>query len=222
VKAPAFSTAKLRGADPTLGPFMQSTGEVIGIHADPRIAMAKALRGAALIPPASGRHTDRPGMRGVAPLALLSVADRDKPLVPRVATALRVAGYEFAATSGTADALRDAGFDSQRVAKLGDSPGEGGRGRIGDVALPLITDVIASGRVGLVVNTPTPRAGPIRDAAYIRDATTAEGILCLTAMETAVAAAEALDPSLAAGVAEVRSLQSWVPRRDTNADESAA
>ncbi|MFL5768630.1 MAG: carbamoyl-phosphate synthase large subunit, partial [Chloroflexota bacterium] len=31
VKAPAFSTAKLRGVDPSVGPGMQSTGEVIGI-----------------------------------------------------------------------------------------------------------------------------------------------------------------------------------------------
>ncbi len=37
VKAPAFSTTKLRGDDPSLGPFMQSTGEVIGIHADVRV-----------------------------------------------------------------------------------------------------------------------------------------------------------------------------------------
>ena len=33
VKAPAFSTAKLKGVDPSVGPYMQSTGEVIGIHA---------------------------------------------------------------------------------------------------------------------------------------------------------------------------------------------
>src|SRR5439155_18474079 len=47
VKAPAFSTAKLRGVDPSVGPGMQSTGEVIGIHTDPRVALAKALPGAA-------------------------------------------------------------------------------------------------------------------------------------------------------------------------------
>ena len=32
VKAPVFSTHKLRGVDPTLGPSMQSTGEVIGSY----------------------------------------------------------------------------------------------------------------------------------------------------------------------------------------------
>ena len=54
VKAPAFSTAKLRGVDPSVGPGMQSTGEVIGIHTDPRVALAKALLGAALVPPRPG------------------------------------------------------------------------------------------------------------------------------------------------------------------------
>jgi carbamoyl-phosphate synthase large subunit len=215
VKAPAFSTAKLRGADPTLGPFMQSTGEVIGIHADPRIAMAKALRGAALVPASRAIETAGASGSGEPALALLSLADRDKPFARRLASALQVAGYMLAATAGTAGALRDAGFAAERVAKLGDEA-------TGEENLPLITDVITSGRVQLVVNTPTPRPGPVRDAAYIRHAAISEGILCLTAIETAIAAAEALDPSLAAGVAEVRSLQSWVPRRDVAGDEPAA
>src|SRR4029453_14164441 len=36
VKAPAFSTAKLRGVDPSVGPGVQSTGEGFGIQEDPR------------------------------------------------------------------------------------------------------------------------------------------------------------------------------------------
>ena len=71
--------------------------------------------------------------------------------------------------------------------------------------------LIASGEVRLVVNTPTPQSGAVRDAAEIRLAATGEGILCLTAIETAVAAAEALDPSIAAQLSEVRSLAEWVP-----------
>ena len=89
VKAPAFSTAKLRGVDPSVGPGMQSTGEVIGIHTDPSVAMAKALLGAALVPPRAGDE---------GALALLSIADRDKELLPRLATALKAAGYALAAT----------------------------------------------------------------------------------------------------------------------------
>ena len=64
--------------------------------------------------------------------------------------------------------------------------------------------------VRLVVNTPTPRSGAIRDAAEIRHATIEEGILCLTAIETAIAAAEALDPDVVDRIAEVRPLDEWV------------
>ena len=74
-----------------------------------------------------------------------------------------------------------------------------------------ILELIASGTVRLVVNTPTPRSGAVRDAAEIRLAATAEGILCLTAIETAIAAAEALDPAILDRLSEVRSLGEWVP-----------
>ncbi len=195
VKAPAFSTAKLRGVDPSVGPGMQSTGEVIGIHTDPRVALAKALLGAALVPP-------RPGEEGA--LALLSIAERDKAELPRLGAALAAAGYRLAATAGTRAALAAAGFEAAPVAKLGEEPAAG----TDEVA---ILDLIASGEVRLVVNTPTPRSGAVRDAAEIRHAATAEGILCLTAIETAVAAAEALDPAIAARLSEVRSLDEWVP-----------
>jgi carbamoyl-phosphate synthase large subunit len=197
VKAPAFSTAKLRGVDPSVGPFMQSTGEVIGIHTDPRVAMAKALRGAALVPPPAGA-----GEGAVPPVALLSIADRDKATLDRLATALATAGYRMAATPGTAAALEAHGFEADVVAKLGEATGD---------ERPGILDVIAAGGVRLVVNTPTPRSGAVRDAAEIRHAAVAEGILCLTAIETAIAAAEALDPAVAGRLAEVRSLTDWVP-----------
>ncbi len=193
VKAPAFSTSKLRGVDPSVGPGMQSTGEVIGIHRDPRVALAKAMQGAALIPP-------RPGAEGA--LALLSVADRDHHALPRVAGALALAGYRFAATSGTAGELRALGYEAQVVAKLGEKPLDG------QVA---ILDLIAGGSVRLVINTPSPKSGPVRDAAEIRLTATAQGVLCLTAIETAIAAAEALAPDLVSGLSEVRSLGEWVP-----------
>jgi len=193
VKAPAFSTTKLRGVDPSLGPFMQSTGEVIGIHADVRVATAKALLAASLVPP-------RPGEDGA--LALLSVADRDKPLMPALAAALSRAGYRFAATAGTRAALHRLGWEAEAVARVGEAAGPG--------EVPIL-DLIASGTVRLVVNTPTPRSGPVRDAVDIRLAAIAEGVLCLTAMETAVAAARALEPDLAERLADVRSLDAWVP-----------
>ena len=80
-----------------------------------------------------------------------------------------------------------------------------------DAGVPGILDLIRSGAVRLVVNTPTPRSGAVRDAAEIRHVAVEEGILCLTALETAIAAAEALDPEIAERLAEVRSLTDWVP-----------
>jgi carbamoyl-phosphate synthase large subunit len=202
VKAPAFSTAKLRGVDPSVGPGMQSTGEVIGIDTDPRVALAKALVGASLVPPRGG------GLAAVGsasdPVALLSIADRDKDGLIPLARALRRAGYRLAGTPGTRTVLREAGFGVIPVAKLGAEPDAA----IGEVG---ILQAIAEGEVRLVVNTPTPRSGVVRDAAEIRLAATGEGILCLTAIETAIAAAEALDPAIAARIAEVRPLGEWVP-----------
>ncbi len=233
---------------------MQSTGEVIGIASDARVALGKALLGAALLPP-------RPGVEGA--LALLSIADRDKETLPRLAAALTSAGYGLAATSGTREALARAGYEALPVTKLGEAAAAGGgaddgdkaaaeggaadgdeaatkgaahggeaaaegdaiatggrgdraEGKAGAVAAASarevrILDLIASGDVRLVVNTPTPRSGAVRDAAEIRLAAIAEGILCLTAMETAVAAAEALDPEIAPRLSVVRSLDDWVP-----------
>ncbi|TAM74481.1 MAG: carbamoyl-phosphate synthase large subunit [Chloroflexota bacterium] len=193
VKAPVFSTAKLRGVDPSLGPGMQSTGEVIGLHRDPRVAMAKALLAAQLRPPL-------PGPDGA--VALLSLADRDKDRLPDLAAALGAVGFRFAATRGTAAALRTLGHAVVEVARVGEE---------GETPRPTILETIRSGEVTLVVNTPSPQPGPVRDAASIRLAAIAEGILCLTALETALAAAHSLEPQVRERIAEVRPLGEWQP-----------
>jgi carbamoyl-phosphate synthase large subunit len=207
VKAPAFSTTKLRGVDPSVGPSMQSTGEVIGIHLDPRVALAKALCGAGLVPvvePPAGSFGEatQAGHRP-APIALLSIADRDKAELPRLARALDRAGFRLAATPGTRASIHAAGLDADPVAKLGAEPDPAS----GEVAL---LDLILGGTVRVVVNTPTPRSGAVRDAAEIRHTAIAEGVPCLTAIETAIAAAEALDPDVDALIADVRSLGEWL------------
>jgi len=196
VKAPVFSTSKLKGVDPAVGPGMRSTGEVIGIHTDERVALAKALLAASLRPPV-------PGPDGA--LVLVSISDRDKPRLPELAASLAAVGYRFAATAGTAAALRASGYAAMDVEPLAD-----GMGAAGVEGAPAILDVIASGQVSLVVNTPSPRSGPVRDAAAIRLAAVSEGILCLTSMDTAIAAARSLDASVQAQVADVRPLDAWL------------
>ncbi len=190
VKAPVFSTAKLRGVDPSLGPGMQSTGEVIGIHRDPRVAMAKALLAASLRPPI-------PGPDGA--LALVSIADRDKGRLAELAAALVSVGYRLAATRGTATRLRALGHPVTEVARVAEEDGR----------LPTILDTIRTSDVRLVVNTPSPLPGPVRDAESIRAAALAEGILCLTSIDTAITAARSLEPDARAGIADVRPLGDW-------------
>jgi len=51
----------------------------------------------------------------------------------------------------------------------------------------------------------------IRDAAEIRHATIEEGILCLTAIGRRSRPPRALDPDVVDRIAEVRSLDEWVP-----------
>ena len=160
----------------------------------------KVLTSTSLVPPSPSSAESEEG-----PLALLSIAQRDKGELSRLAEALAVAGYRLAATEGTRALLAASGHaDVRPVAKLGAEPDVAAR----EVA---ILELIASGEVRLVVNTPTPRSGAVRDAAEIRLAATAEGILCLTAIETAVAAAEAMRPEIAARLADVRPLGEWVP-----------
>jgi carbamoyl-phosphate synthase large subunit len=193
VKAPVFSTHKLRGVDPIVGPAMQSTGEVIGIHHDPNVAMAKALVAASLRPPT-------PDPERGSPIALLSIADRDKDAVAELAQRTVAAGYRLAATRGTAVALRVAGHDVELVTRVGEADGSGRS----------VLDAISSGDVLLVVNTPSPESRPVEDAGAIRRAALAEGILCLTSIDTALAATAALDPGLAEEIHDVRSLDEWL------------
>jgi carbamoyl-phosphate synthase large subunit len=170
---------------------MRSTGEVIGLHRDPTAALAKALLAASLRPPL-------PGPDGT--LALLSIAPRDVPRLGELADTLALVGYRFIATPGTASALRRLGHEAEEVALPHAQDGR----------RPAIGEVLASGRVSLVVNTPAPRSAAVEDAAVIRHAAVAEGVLCLTSMDTAVAAAHSLDPVVLERAREVRSLGAWL------------
>jgi carbamoyl-phosphate synthase large subunit len=144
----------------------------------------------------------------------LSLADRDKPAGLTAARRFADLGFTLVATAGTAAACEAEGIPiGAVVAKLG--PGERGdpdapgvRGVPDAVVVGVdAVDLIASGKVNLVVNTPRGR-GPRADGAHIRLAASAHGVPCLTTIAAALAAA--------AGIAEsrteeprVRSLQEY-------------
>ena len=96
MKSPVFPFNKFPGVDPTLGPEMRSTGEVMGVGENFGEAFAKAQLAAGQPLPDKGR-------------VFISVNDRDKLVAVALAKRLDALGFEITATRGTAAAIRAAG-----------------------------------------------------------------------------------------------------------------
>jgi carbamoyl-phosphate synthase large subunit len=172
VKEAVLPFDRFPGVDTLLGPEMRSTGEVMGVDITFGLAFAKSQMAAGTRLPDSGT-------------VFLSLADRDKPAGLEVARSFEALGFSVAATMGTAGYLRSQGVAVDTlVAKVGE---EG-------VASDAV-DLIAQGKVQLVVNTPRG-LGPRADGQHIRTAAVAYKVPCLTTLAAARAAA--------AGIADVR------------------
>jgi len=180
VKLPVFPFERFPGVDPLPGPEMRSTGEVMGRGRTFGEAFAKAALAAGWKLPSTG---------GV----LLSLADRDKPRLPALASRWSELGFALLATEGTAAAMRSAGIPGVRaVAKVGQHHED-------------IPSLLAAGEIALVVNTTAGRRAR-RDAGSIRRAALEAGVPYLTTIPGAHAAAEAV-ATLARGPLSVRALQ---------------
>jgi carbamoyl-phosphate synthase large subunit len=172
VKEAVLPFDRFPGVDTLLGPEMRSTGEVMGVDITFGLAFAKSQMAAGTRLPDAGT-------------VFLSLADRDKPAGLGVARAFSELGFALAATLGTAGYLRAQGVAVDTlVAKVGE---EG-------VASDAV-DLIAQGKVQLVVNTPRG-LGPRADGQHIRAAAVAYKVPCLTTLAAARAAA--------AGMADAR------------------
>jgi carbamoyl-phosphate synthase large subunit len=188
VKEAVLPFNRFPGVDTLLGPEMRSTGEVMGIDASFGLAFAKSQIAAGNRLPANGT-------------IFLSLADRDKQAGLAAARQFDALGFEFAATSGTAALLEAEGITvGTVVAKVGDS-----RPGVVDAV-----DLIAGGKVQLVVNTPRGR-GPRADGEHIRAAALSHQVPCLTTVAAARAAAAGIADS-ARHHLSVRSLQEFHQR----------
>ncbi len=187
VKAAVLPFGRFPGVDTLLGPEMRSTGEVMGIDADPGRALAKALV-------ASGASLPREGT------IFVSVANRDKRSILYPAKRLADLGFRLLATRGTAAVLERAGIAVSRVSKVS----EGGRS---------VVDLIRDQEVDLVVNTPFGR-GPRTDGSLIRVAAAQAGIPCITTLPAVLAALRGIE-ALRGETGEPRSLQEF--HRDAGA-----
>jgi carbamoyl-phosphate synthase large subunit len=164
VKEAVLPFNRFPDVDTILGPEMRSTGEVMGIDATFGLAFAKSQIAAGNRLPESGS-------------VFFSLADRDKPAGLGAALKFAELGFSIAATAGTASYLEEHGVPVETVvAKLGEASGTHA------------VELISSGKVQLVINTPRGRSQRA-DGAHIRSAAGVHRVPCLTTVAAARAAA---------------------------------
>jgi carbamoyl-phosphate synthase large subunit len=181
VKEAVFPFNKLPGVDLILGPEMRSTGEVMGIADSFGMAFAKAQISADGGLPQSGA-------------VFITVNDHDKPTVIQIARRFHEMGFAVLATDGTARYLRHRGIPAERVLKVYE-------GR------PNAVDLVVSGQVQLLVNTPLGKLTQ-QDDYILRQAALQHRVPYTTTMSAASAACDAII-ALKSRTGEVRSLQEW-------------
>ena len=160
VKMPVFSFEKLADVDTGLGPEMKSTGEVLGIAESFSQALLKAFKGANMRAPKKGGRI------------ILTVNDEDKGEASGIARGFADLGVEILATEGTCRFLEKAGVPCTQVARVSERH-------------PNIMDMIASGTIDLVINTPTRGRKQDTDGFKIRRAAVEHSVGCVTAIDTA-------------------------------------
>jgi carbamoyl-phosphate synthase large subunit len=186
VKEAVLPFNRFPDVDTVLGPEMRSTGEVMGIDRTFGMAFAKSQT-------AAGNRIPHEGT------VFFSLADRDKASGVVAARRFTELGYSLAATAGTAAVLEAEGLEVEMVVgKLTDGVASAGLDAV---------DLLLSGKVDLVVNTPRGR-GPRADGAHIRRTATARGIPCVTTVAAALAASAGI-VEWESTEATVRSLQEY-------------
>src|SRR5687767_9851769 len=180
VKSPVFPFKKFAGVDPILGPEMHSTGEVMGIGSTFGEAYGKAMEGAGLKLPMSGR-------------AFISVTNADKGQAVILARRLNKLGFDLVATYGTAKRLHEVGLECESVFKVNE-------GR------PNIADLIRQGDIALIINTPLGKTSHYDEKA-IRKAALQFNVPCVTTITGAEALVEAIATKKSETHVTVRSLQ---------------
>ena len=181
VKEAVFPFDKLPGVDLILGPEMRSTGEVMGIADSFGMAFAKAQASAGGPLPEAGA-------------VFITVNDHDKGTVTPIARRFHELGFKVLATDGTARYLRQRGVPAERVLKVYE-------GR------PNAVDLVVSGQVQLLINTPLGKLTQ-QDDYILRRAALQHRVPYTTTMSAASAACDAII-AVKSRVGEVRSLQEW-------------
>jgi len=181
VKEAVLPFSRFPEVDTALGPEMRSTGEVMGIDDSFGKAFYKAELAAGTVLPSQGT-------------VFLSLADGDKPAGIVVAKRLRELGFGIVATPGTADYLERFGHVVDAVV-----------GKVSEGAQVTAVNLIASGDISFVINTPQGRGGRT-DGEAIRKAANVHRVSSVTTVEAALAAVQGMAEQLHHPL-DVRSLQ---------------
>ena len=176
-----------RGVDAVLGPEMRSTGEVMGISNSFGQSYAKSQISAFGALPKNGT-------------VFVSLADKDKQQGIQAAHDLSRIGFNILATGGTADTLAAKQIPCTRVRKHSE-----GTGPLGEKT---IVELINSGEIDLIINTPVGR-GTRQDGWLIRTAAVQRSVPCITTTAGFKAAVEGIK-SLQREELSIRSIQSWL------------
>ncbi len=182
-----FRRSDGRGVDAVLGPEMRSTGEVMGIANTFGESYAKSQISAFGPLPKSGK-------------VFVSLADKDKNSGIAPARELATLGFTILATVGTSQFLAGHGIPSTHVRK--NSQGSGPLGE------PTIVEILNSGDISLVINTPVGR-GTRQDGWAIRTAAIQRSVPCITTTAGFAAAVQGIR-ALQREDLSVKPIQSWL------------
>ena len=185
VKEAVFPFTKLPGVDTVLGPEMRSTGEVMGIADSFGMAFAKAQAAADSELPLEGT-------------IFVSVNDSDKRTVTPIVRRFHEMGFRILATSGTSRHLKTKGIPAEAVNKVSESR-------------PHVADLIVSGEVHLLINTPLGKLTQ-QDDYVLRRTALQHAVPYTTTISAANAACDAILARRSRKGA-VRCLQSWYEAR---------
>ncbi len=182
--------------DSLLGPEMRSTGEVMGVDLNFGTAFAKSQMAAGASIPVSGN-------------VFISLADRDKLQGVTLAKELSQLGFGIYATEGTAKFFEDSDITVTRVVPKRTTLLNMDCERLDkDLATYEkidVSDLLKNSEIALIINTPRGR-GARADGDYIRRASSAFSVPCITTMSAAMATIEGMKANLVENM-EVRTLQ---------------
>ncbi|MBN2220586.1 MAG: carbamoyl-phosphate synthase large subunit [Vallitaleaceae bacterium] len=185
IKVPVFSTQKLPDVEVSLGPEMRSTGEVLGVGKTFEEALYKGFVGSGM-----GVIKGRGNI-----LATIKPYDQGDfiPLAKRFSEL----GFQFVATEGTAKILEANGIPVQLTRKISEG-------------IPNVVDLIRSGMIQMVINTPTKANDATRDGFMIRRAAIEASVPVLTSLDTAKGMLDIIEANMDEATMEIYNMGSKV------------